>query len=73
MAFFVGERDGSRVTYYNINRAVSITHDETSVDRARWTFRFGLISSTFVSVQADSQPDAYRKINQYFGQNSTGV
>ncbi len=73
MAFFVGQRDGSRVTYFNVNRARSISHDQTSVDRARWTFRFGLFTTTTIAFQQDSDPDAYNKITQYFVRNSSGV
>ena len=73
MAFFVGERDGPRVTYYNINRARSIVHDQTSVDRARWTFQFGFFTRRTVSVQQDTNTDAYNKITTYFVQNSSGV
>ncbi len=73
MAFFVGQRDGNTVTYFNINRARSISHDQTSVDRARWTFRFGLFSTTTIAVQQDSDRDAYNKITSYFIANSSGV
>ena len=73
MAFFVGRREAGRTTYYNVNRAISIAHDQTSVDRARWTFRFGVFGSTTLTFQADSDPDGYNRITQYFARNSSGV
>jgi len=73
MAFFVGERTAGRTTYYNINKARSIAHDQTSVDRSRWVFGFGIVNRTTVIVQSDSQRDAYDAISSYFSGNSTGV
>ena len=73
MAFFVRESSQGRSTYYNINRARSIAHDQTSIDRARWVFEFGFLTRRQIVVQQDTQTDDYNKITSYFLSNSSGV
>ncbi len=73
MAFFIGEMSAGRTTYYNINKARSIAHDQTSVDRSRWVFQFGIVNRITIIVQSDSQREAYDRITAYFAGHSTGV
>ncbi len=73
MAFFIGVHDSGRTTFHNLKNATSIVHDQTSVDRARWVFRFGTVMPTQIIVQRDSQQSAYNRITRYFIDHSSGV
>jgi len=73
MSFFVGEGQGGRTEYYNVDRAVSVAHDVTSVDRARWVVRFGFFFRKTIIIEEQSQASKYDKLNRYFSENSTGV
>ncbi|MGI9412910.1 MAG: hypothetical protein ACR2PM_04535 [Hyphomicrobiales bacterium] len=73
MSFFIGVREAGRTTYFNVDDATSIAHDQTSIDRARWSFRFGFFGTTSVVVQQDLERDAYDSITRYFRDNSSGV
>ena len=73
MSFFVGESERGRTRYYNVDRAASVVHDVTSVDRARWAVRFGFFFPKTIFIQEESQASAYDKLTRYFSENSTGV
>ena len=73
MSFFIGVSEAGRTTYFNLDDATSIAHDQTSIDRARWSFRFGFFGTTSIVVQQDQQRDIYDRITQYFINNSSGV